>query len=169
MLAILVIAPQNFRDEEYLKPKEILEKNGIKVLTASTEKKVCKGMLGLEVIPDITIDEIKDGDALILIGGSGSPLLFSNKTLINKINYFMKQGKIIGAICLAPIILINSGLIKDKKITGWAPECKIAAEKSGVTYTGEDVTIDGKLITASGPKAAVKFGEVILKKLKEMK
>ncbi|CAG1772182.1 partial protease I, partial [uncultured bacterium] len=51
--AVIIIASNNFRDEELLKPKEVLEKNGVAVTVASSSLKEATGMLGAKVKPDI--------------------------------------------------------------------------------------------------------------------
>ncbi len=50
---LMIIAHENFRDEELLTPKQIFEKNGIKVTIASTDTTPAKGMLGAVVKPDV--------------------------------------------------------------------------------------------------------------------
>jgi len=75
-----------------------------------------------------------------------------------------KLGKVIGAICIAPVTLANAGLLKGRKATVWASE-KARIETKGAIYTGADVQVDDNIVTANGPNAAKAFGEALLKLL----
>jgi protease I len=164
---LMIIAPENFRDEELLDPKKIFEANKINVTVASKNTKVAKGMLGTKVNVDIDIKDINvsDYDAIIFVGGTGSSIYFNDTTAheIAKIAY--KQGKIVGAICIAPSTLANAGILKGKKATSWPSERENIEEKGGI-YTGKGVERDGNIITANGPQSAKEFGNEILKALK---
>lgn len=162
----IVIAEKNFRDEEYQYPKEALEKAGIKVVTVSTTKKIALGKLGLEVVPDVLLSEVNldDFDALIFIGGGGAKQYFHDESAFKLAKEAVEKNKIYGAICVAPVILANAGLLKKKKATVFESEIDQIKSK-GALYTNEDVVVDGHLITASGPQAATKFGEAIIKLL----
>lgn len=164
---LLVIAHENFRDEEYFKPKEILEKAGHIVVTASTTRAICKGMLGKTVKPDILIsDAIADNfAALVIVGGSGSQKLWDVSELQELIHEFYDLNKPIAAICLATVALFKSGLMQGKNATGWPPEAKIEAAQNGVLYIDESVIEDDLFITARGPPNAEEFGRKILKRL----
>ncbi|MDD5086856.1 MAG: DJ-1/PfpI family protein, partial [Candidatus Nanoarchaeia archaeon] len=77
---------------------------------------------------------------------------------------FYESGKITAAICIAPVILANAGVLDGKKATVF-PSGKDDIMVRGADYTGEQVTQDGKVITANGPAAARSFGEAIVKEL----
>lgn len=165
---VLIIAEKIFRDEEYQVPKDILTRAGIKVITASTTTDEAVGKLGLKVKPDIFISQIDNDriDALIFIGGAGSDQYFHDPVAHRLAMDAAQKGKIYGAICIAPTILANAGLLKGKKATVFpSPDGIEALKKGGATYTGSDVVIDGKLITGCGPEAAEKFGTELVRML----
>ena len=163
----LVIAEKTFRDEEYQIPKEILEKNGYKVLTVSTSLNEAIGKLGMKVKSDILITEINNEeiDALIFIGGSGSSQYFGDQDVHQLAGKVHDQGKIIGAICIAPVILGRAGLLKGKKATVF-PDGIEEIESNGAVYTGALVEVDGNIITGSGPEAAETFGNKLVSMLR---
>jgi len=163
----MVIAFENFRDEEYLIPRDILEKNDYKIVVASGEKGIAKGMLGSKVKVDITLEEVKvdDYDGVIFVGGNGASEYFDNPTALKIATEFYQKGKIVGGICIAPVILGNAGILKGKKATCWPSDGKKLKEK-GAIYTGKNVEIDGSIITGNGPSAADEFGRNYLKLLK---
>ncbi len=165
---VLIIAEQIFRDEEYEKPKDILEERGIKVLTASTTLVKAFGKLGMVVKPDILVKDLRNQvlDAVIFIGGGGSSQYFNDATAHEIAKHFNQPGKVIGAICIAPVILANAGLLKGRKATVF-PDGKEALKAGGAIYTGSQVEIDhsqsnqATVITGCGPEAATAFGEAL--------
>ncbi len=163
---VMIIASNNFRDEELLKPKEVLERNGVAVTVASSSLNESTGMLGAKIKPDILFININvaDYDAVIFVGGSGATEYWDNPTAhkISKDAYSAK--KIVGAICIAPVTLAKAGLLKDKKATTYSSTVN-DLKSAGAKYTGADVEKDGNIITASGPAVAQEFGETILKAL----
>ena len=162
---LFVIAPTNFKDEEYYIPKKILEENGIKTKTASSRTEATS-VAGKRQKIDILLSSAEtDYDAIIFIGGIGASTFFKDKTAHNLINNFNKKNKIIAAICIAPVTLANAGILNGKKATVF-PSGKNDLIRNGAKYTGDSVTVDGNIITANGPMAAEAFGKKIVEMLK---
>lgn len=163
---VLVIAEKVFRDEEYLIPKKILEEAGVEVITASTTTREAEGKLGARVKPDILLKEVNPDeiDALVFVGGGGAEQYFEDPEAHVRAKKMVDSGKLLGAICIAPVILARAGLLKGKKATVWvdgADELK----KNGALYTGNPVEVDGRIITANGPQSAGAFGRELVKLL----
>jgi len=165
---VMIIAPQNFRDEELLQPKNILTEKGAEVVVASTSLETTEGMLGAEIKPDMLTGDIKpeDWDAIILIGGTGASVYWDDSSIHSLLNETVKQNKIVGAICIAPVTLANAGILSGKKATVFSSEVQKLKDK-GAECTGKDVERDGNIITASGPQAAKEFGNAIAQALTE--
>ncbi len=164
---VFIIAPNNFRDEEYFVPLDYLSKNGVEVRTASTVITEVKGMLGGLAKPDLLYNEIKlkDFDGIIFVGGTGASIYWNDEIAHNLIKESFNLKKIIGAICIAPVTLANSGVLVNKKATVFPSEKDKLIQKKA-KYVSLDVVKDENIITASGPQAAQKFAEEILKLLK---
>jgi len=165
---LMIIAEKDFRDEELKEPRRILEAAGMKVTLASTSLGKARGMLGYEVQPDVLLKDVKveEYDAVVFVGGSGSSQYW-NDALAHKIaNEAYSQGKLVGAICIAPVTLANAGLLEGKKATVWPSEAG-KLEAKGAEYTGRPVERDGRIITGSGPQAAEEFGRTLLSALQE--
>jgi len=165
---LMIIANKNFRDEEFEEPYKILSKIA-NITIASSSLNEAKGMFGKVVKPNLTIDkvDIKNYDAIIFVGGSGATEYFENSAAMEIARKAYENDKIIGAICIAPVILANSGILNGKKATVWNGKFVEMLEEKGVIYTGKDVEVDGKIITANGPNAAKKFGEEIYEMLQK--
>ena len=162
----MVVAPEDFRDEEFFEPKEIFQKAGLQITVASKGVKEAQGLLGGSASVDVNITQVNlnDYDAVVFVGGPGSNIYFNDSTALELAKSAYQSQKIIGAICIARSILANAGLLQDKKATCFSSEAENLKAK-GAQYTGEPVTVDGKIITASGPQAARQFGEAIVKTL----
>jgi len=167
---LMIIASQNFRDEELLIPKKLFEKEGYSVVIAGTSLKPAKGMLGAVVTPQILIDQVKvdEYDAIVFVGGVGAKEYFNNSIAHKIAKEAVSKNKILAAICIAPRILAEAGVLKGKKATVWVSEEKILEEK-GANYTGKSVEVDGNIVTGSGPQTAEEFAKIIIKLLKAKK
>jgi len=174
----MIIGPIEYQDTEFNTPYKYFTEHNATVDVYSTKKGIAKGAFGTEFDVKYKLDELDVGlyDAIVFIGGAGTKLVRddNNSTFIAK-NAF-KENKIIGAICWSPTILAKAGILNKKNATVWLgidPEYDMRTstylEKKGAKYTGNDVTIDGNIITANGPMAAQKYAEEIWKKLNEKK
>jgi protease I len=167
----IIIAFRDFQDKEYFGTKEVLETAGVKTTTVSAKKETAIGVYGGEVNADLIVQEmnIQDYDAVVFIGGGGALKYLDNEVCYKIIKETVKAGKVLGAICISPVILAKAGVLKNKKATVWSSPLdkgpiKILKE-NGAEYLDEDVVIDGKIITANGPSSATKFGETIIENL----
>ncbi len=168
--AVMIVASSNFRDEEYLEPKKILESAGCEIKVCSSSLNVSKGYFGTEAKPDILIDDLKvdEFDAIIFIGGSGAEEYFNSLSAHKVAVDAVEKEKILAAICVSPSILANAGILHGKRATSFSSERNNLVKK-GAIFTEIDVEVDGRIVTAEGPKSAKKFGEAILKLLKNEK
>jgi len=163
---VMIIAHEGFQDDEFLRPKEILERNGIDVKVASTALSQATGMLGAKVKPDMLVSDInvRDFDAIVFIGGSGATQYLDDPVAHNLAQDATNTDRIVAAICIAPLTLAKAGILKGKRATVWPSEGE-QLKAAGVNYTARPVEKDGNIITASGPVAASEFGEELVKAL----
>ncbi len=163
---LMVIAANNFRDEEYAEPRKVLEKAGAMVTVACSTLNAAKGKLGLRVQPDLLLNDAKeaDYDGIVFVGGGGSQEYFESPVAHDLARSFHSHGKLTSAICIAPAILANAGLLTAKKATSF-PSSKETLQTHGAVFTGTGVENDGLIVTGSGPEAAVQFGEKLVEVL----
>lgn len=159
---LMIIAPGGFRDEELFLTREELEKAGHKTVIASLVRGVCRGSHGGSATATLTLAEIKAEHygAVVFVGGSGSKVYFANRDALRIAQEMFEQDKIVAAICVAPVILANAGLLKGKNATVFGSEIK-AIQGKGAKYTGAEVTVDTNIVTGDGPKSARLFGQKI--------
>ncbi len=168
MKIAMIIAFREFRDEEYFIPKQILKQSGVEVDTVSSSLGEAIGKLGGEAEVNILIKDLKvaDYDAVLFIGGPGAQKYIDDESCHQIARETVETDKVLGAICIAPIILAKAGVLEGKKATVWSsPMDKFGVkilQSSGAVYQSEPVFVDGKIITANGPMAAKEFAETII-------
>lgn len=163
---LMLIAQYDFRDEEYEIPKEVFEQAGFDVKTASEQRGEARGKLNIIVEADFAFCEINinDYDVFVFVGGTGIAHYFHNEKLLTLARGGFEVGKIIAAICYAPTILANAGILQGKRATAHDDQRATLIQK-GAQFTGISVEVDGNIITANGPKAAHEFAEKIVEML----
>lgn len=164
---LMIIASDQFRDEEYKVPRQILEEAGCNITVASSSTNKSIGSLGMVVTPDITIEKVQVSNyhAIVFVGGMGAEEYFNNNYAHQIALEAMNSNLVVAAICIAPSILANAGVLEGKRATSYPSEHDNLISKRSIC-TKADVERDGLIITASGPHAAQKFGETILEALK---
>ena len=160
-----IIAPEGYQDIEYNDSKKALEAKGHTVITASTVEEA-HGKYGGTQKTDILLKDVNpdDYDAVCFIGGPGAYQYFDDPTALNLAKTFYNAGKVTSAICCAPSIFANAGLLKGITATCYKAQTENLKEK-GADYTGNPVEQDGLIITADGPSSSKAFGEKIAEAL----
>jgi len=163
---LMVIAHEDFRDDEFTASHDLFKKAGIAITVASTDTTPAHGSLGMTVKPDIVFEEVvpDEYDAIVVIGGTGCEKLWDNKELHNIVTAFHSESKTIAAICLAPVVLGRAGILKDMSATVY-PTAQDDIGMCGGVYTGADVEVCSNIITCSGPQAAKDFATTVLSTL----
>jgi protease I len=164
---VLVIASDNFRDEELTNTQNELEKKGIKTTIASSKLTESHGVKGLRnVKPELLLSkvDINNYDGIAFIGGIGAQEYWNDPTAHKLAKDAYAKGKIVGAICIAPVILANAGLLAGKHFNVWSSEIETVKAKGGL-HSSQPVVVDGKIVTGNGPDAATEFGQKMAEKV----
>jgi deglycase len=168
---VFIVASDGYNAIEYNVPKEILEKTGIKVITACDRPGGAIADDKSTTPVDITIDKLNvpDYDGIFFIGGPGAMECLDNSISYHIASQAKKYNIPYGGICVAPRILAKAHMLKGKRATGWDGDNALRTifEGNGVTYVDHDMVTDGYVVTAVGPKAADKFAEGIIRVLTE--
>lgn len=172
---VMILATNGFEQSELMKPKANLEDAGFATTVVSLEKGEITGWdqkdWGKSVKVDKTIDEITDCDgydALLLPGGQMNPdILRMNERAVAIVREFAMAGKPIAAICHAPWMLIEAGIVKGKTVTSW-PSIRTDLSNAGANVVDQEVAIDGNLITSRKPDDIPAFSKALITAMQDM-
>jgi len=164
---LLIIAPENFQDKEFSVPKKIIEEAGHQIEVAAKYKGEARGQQGTTCQVEKSLMEIAvDGyDGVLLVGGAGAVTYFEDQNVHQIVRYANDCNKAIGAINIAPSILANAGILSGRRASVFPSQEENLREK-GAELMSSDVTLDGKIVTASGPYAVEEFAYKFVEALK---
>lgn len=163
--AIIVLA-EGFEEMEAVIPIDILRRAGVEVVVAGLTDLIIKGSRGVMIQADCLIEvHAEHADALILPGGGkGAENLAMSEKIKKIIREMHSQGRIIGAICAAPAVVLSPlGILSQKKATCF-PDCAELFEKD-VHYVDKSVVVDGNIITSKAAGTAFDFALALVKAL----
>ena len=173
---LFALMPENYRDEEFSIPYDMLVKKEYQVDVAGFRMGEAVGSGGYKHVPNLQLDNLTNQDfdnydALVIPGGPGSTkYLWNNEKLQKIIKHFHDNKKIVAAICYAVIAPVQSGILKNK-LTTVSPtdEAKAILKENNVIFSEQGcITLqDEKIITAQGPKFANEFGQAIINLLEK--
>lgn len=147
-----------FEEIEALATLDVLRRCGLMVnLISITGTRLVEGAHGLAVMTDNVFRQTKlaESDAIILPGGMpGAKNLLDCEGLRKVLVAYNEQGGLIAAICAAPMVLGQHGLLHERRATCYPGfEDKLV----GATVVDDYVVEDGNIITGKGPAAAIDF------------
>lgn len=162
---VYLFLADGFEIIEALAPVDMLRRAKLGVKTVGVTGKTVCSSCGVEVTSDITIDELEynNVDAIILPGGSDGVVNLERDNRVQAIiDKAVKDNIYICAVCAAPSILGNKGLLKNVEATSYPSFMKYL---DGAVLSDKYVVTDGKFITARGAGVSVDFGLEIVKAL----
>ena len=169
---VAILATDGFEQSELKKPLKALKKEGILVDIISLKKGKIKGWKNtkwgarIKVNVPVDIAICSDYDMLVLPGGVlNTDSIRSNELAVKFVTGFFEQGKPIAAICHAGSILIETGLLKGKKMTSYK-SIKTDLINAGVDWKDEELVVDNGLITSRCPTDLPAFCERIITVIK---
>ena len=164
--SVLVVLAEGFEEIEAVTPIDVLRRAGLEVTTAGVSQRDVTGAHGIQVKADLVLGEFKGTpDAVVLPGGMpGAKNLSESPELARLLAKMNQEGKLIGAICAAPALVLSKiGLLDGRKAT-----CYPSFEKnfsSKTTFSEARVVRDGHVITSRGPGSALEFALELVKEL----
>jgi len=166
MKKVALFLADGFEEIEALTPVDVLRRANIEVTTISISTTThVTGAHQINVIADTTFDQpdYSTFDAIILPGGMpGTNHLKAHQELNKLLVRHAKEGKLIGAICAAPLILGELNLLQTKNVV-----CYPGFEKhlKGANILNETIAKDKNLVTANGAGAAMLFALNLVEEL----
>src|SRR5208283_1314712 len=154
MTQVVVLLADGFEEVEAMAIIDILRRADITVVIAGLHAGPVESARHVRVIPDTVIDTIRadNFDMLVLPGGQpGADNLNADERVKNLLREFRDKGKMTGAICAAPYVLANAGVLDGRQATVYPTfENRLGNAK----YLDKDVVADGPVLTSKGPGTA---------------
>jgi len=170
---VAILTEEGFEQVELTSPKAALKDAGAIVHIISPKSGKIKAWdktnWGIEVDVDKQLDQVSpdDYDALVLPGGVLNPdKLRQNKDAVAFVTAFLKEGKPVAAICHGPQMLIETGLIKGRKLTSF-PSLQTDLKNAGAQWVDEEVVVDNGLITSRTPADLPAFNKKAIEEFAE--
>jgi protease I len=120
---------------------------------------------------DRTVEEASadDYDALVIPGGVGNPdTLRGDENAVAFTRQFFEQGKPVGVICHGPWMLVETGVVRGRKVTSW-PTLRTDIQNAGGEWVDEEVVVDNGLVTSRKPDDLPAFTKKIVEEFCEGK
>ena len=149
MSRALVLVTNGSEEIETITICDVLRRGGVHLTLASIHDGLVKCANGTQLNPDMALKELpltQNFDLLALPGGTAGAMEFSeNEEVQHLIKQFYSNGKLVAAICAAPIALHTAGLLEGKKFTCY-PALKDKISRSN--FCNERVVQDGQIVTS---------------------
>jgi protease I len=170
---IAFLATDMVEQVELTGPWEALEDEGAELELVSIEEGEIQGFNHYDKADtfkvDRTVEEANasDYDALVLPGGVGNPdTLRTDENAVQFVRDFFEQGKPVGAICHAPWMLIEAGVVRDRTVTSW-PSLTTDLRNAGANRVDKEVVVDNGLVTSRWPDDIPAFNKKLIEEFVE--
>lgn len=157
MKKIAVLLAEGFEEIEAITPVDVLRRAGFEVDLVSIGQKIVKGSHQIAIESTKSWENMDAYDALFLPGGQpGATNLAKEPRVLELIQNYHKNNKVIAAICAAPTVLQAAGILKGVKITSY-PMANVEERFEGAIYLNDNVVLDGNILTSRGVGTALEF------------
>ena len=166
---VAILAADMFERVELEEPRKALEDAGADVEVVSIEDGEIKAFDHFDpagtVKVDHTVEEVSpaDYDALLVPGGVGNPdQLRGDENAVSFVRGFHEAGKPMAVICHGPWVLVESGVVRGRRVTSW-PTLETDIRNAGGEWTDEAVVVDGNIVTSRKPDDIPAFNREMLR------
>jgi protease I len=170
---VAILATDGFEEVELTKPRAALDEAGATTIVVSLKSGKIQGMnhadKGDTVPVDMTLDAAKpeEFDALMIPGGLMNPdSLRSSDEALEFVRHFFRESKPVAAICHAPWVLIDAGVIRGRTVTSW-PAIKTDVRNAGANWVDQEVVVDNGLVTSRKPDDIPAFNKKMVEEFCE--
>ncbi len=161
MEPVLVVMAPGFEEIELAAPVDILRRLEIPVVLAGLNGRRVEGAHGLTMEADMLLVDADSSlySGIILPGGQASWTLRDTPAVIKLVREMNAAGKLVAAICAAPIALAKAGVLAGRRVTCYpAADVEETVKAAAAELCTEPAVTDGHIITGKGPGAALEFG-----------
>ena len=170
---VAIVAADMVEQVELVEPRKALEEAGADIDLISLKPGEIQGFNHFDPADSFRVDrtaeevDASDYDALMIPGGVGNPdQLRGDENLVSFVRSFFEQGKPVAAICHAPWVLVEAGVVKGRKLTSW-PTLQTDIRNAGGNWVDEQVVVDGGLVTSRRPDDIPAFNDKMIEEFCE--
>jgi 4-methyl-5(b-hydroxyethyl)-thiazole monophosphate biosynthesis len=167
MASVLIPIADGSEELEAVTLIDLLRRAGIEVVVAGLKDGAVKCSRGTVILPDTSLDDVleQDFDMIVLPGGlPGADHLDEDPRIHRLLKRMADAGRYTAAICAAPKVLANAGLLDGKQATSY-PGVIDAMGLTATRVLERPVVIDGQVITSRGPGTAMEFALTLIEQL----
>lgn len=159
---VICVITDGFEEIETITPVDLLRRAEVQVLIAGLKPGPVTGRSGIRLVPDVALEEVTPAafDLLLIPGGPGVKELRADGRVAALAKDFHETGKKIAAICAAPLVLQDAGLLDGRRFTSHSSTWEELPDAED-----ERVVEDGLLITSRGAGTALDFGFALVEHL----
>jgi 4-methyl-5(b-hydroxyethyl)-thiazole monophosphate biosynthesis len=164
MPTVLVILAEGCEEIEAVTPVDVLRRAGATVTLAALADGIhVTGRNGIMLHADTPLAAVenRDFDCVFLPGGPGVKQLRADPRVRNLVLRQHAAGRGLAAICAAPTVLHDAGLIAGRRFTAHPS----VVNELPATLAGERTVADGLILTSRGAGTALDFGLLLIEKL----
>ena len=166
-----LVAPEGIEQVELTEPWKAVEQAGGRPELVSTSNGEVQAFNHLDKADTFPVDYIvadvvaDDYDALVLPGGVANPdALRTDPGAVSFVHDFFLRGKPVAAICHAPWILVEAGVLAGHRLTSW-PSLTTDIRNAGGEWVDEQVVVDQNLVTSRNPDDLPAFCEALVEQV----
>jgi len=172
---VAIIAADMVEQVELVEPRKALEEAGAETDLVSLKPGTIRAFNHFDPADDQKVDktieevDASDYDALLIPGGVGNPdQLRGDENVVRFVQEFFAAGKPVAAICHAPWVLVEAGVVRDRKLTSW-PTLQTDIRNAGGNWVDEQVVVDNGLVTSRKPDDIPAFNDKMIEEFCEGK
>jgi deglycase len=172
---VAIIAADMVEQVELVEPRTALEDAGAETDLISLKPGTIKGFNHFDPADEHTVDktieevDASEYDALLIPGGVGNPdQLRGDENIVRFVQDFFAAGKPVAAICHGPWVLVEAGVVRDRKLTSW-PTVQTDIRNAGGNWVDEQVVVDQGLVTSRKPDDIPAFNDKMVEEFCEGK
>ncbi|MDH5447336.1 MAG: DJ-1/PfpI family protein [Gammaproteobacteria bacterium] len=168
MASVLIPLASGFEELEAVTIIDLLRRAEIEVTVAGLSgPEPVTGSRGTTIVPDVSLEDVMDihFDMITLPGGlPGADNLDRDIRIHRLLQSMQQQGRFVSAICAAPRVLANAGVLSGKRATGYPGHLE-KLQRVDIELVDQAVVVDGRVITSKGPGTAMEFSLCLIEQL----
>lgn len=160
---VAILAEDNYEPRELWCPYYRLLEEGAEVKILGTGKDIYTTRYGLEVKPELKVDDARPADyhGVVIPGGYAPDNMRRHKPLLDFVRALFEQGRLVAWICHAGWVPVSAGIVEGRRVTSyWSIRDDMV--NAGADWVDEPVVRDGNLVSSRVPSDLPAFNRTVI-------